>query len=116
MRDRIVAKGQITIVDLSDAKTANVYLSANQPVTQIYNTGNFTYSPNFSDKATDGSNAFNNPLIITPHLYVSGNTYTGDSDGDGYIDGETFTGNMHWKIKSYGGLTSYTWEGTSTIV
>lgn len=60
------ARGQITIVDLNDAKTVNLYLSANKPTTQIFNQDGRTYVPSW----VSGTN--NDPLIITPELLISG--------------------------------------------
>lgn len=56
------ARGQITITDLNDAKTVNMFLSANQALTQVFSKDNSTYSPNFASKA----------LVITPEIFVSG--------------------------------------------
>lgn len=60
-----IARGQITIVDLNDAKSVNMYLGSNQPLTQIFNKENSTYVPNWT------ATPF---LVITPELYVSGTT------------------------------------------
>lgn len=57
------ARGQITIVDLNDAKTVNLYLSANHPTTQIFNQSGQTYVPSWTG---------NNALVITPELLISG--------------------------------------------
>lgn len=59
-----IARGQITIVDLNDAKSMNMFLGTNQPLTQIFNKENGSYTPNYSS-----SN-----LVVTPELYVSGTT------------------------------------------
>lgn len=61
----IVARGQISIIDLNDAKSLNMYLRANQPTTQIYNSDNQSYVPSWADSPY---------LVITPELYVSGTT------------------------------------------
>ena len=57
-----ISRGQITIVDLNDAKSLNLYLNANQPTTQIFNRENSSYVPDYTTS----------PLVITPELYVSG--------------------------------------------
>ena len=57
-----ISRGQITIVDLNDAKSLNLYLNANQPTTQIFNRENSSFVPNYVES----------PLVITPELYVSG--------------------------------------------
>lgn len=59
-----VARGQITIVDLNDAKTINLFLSANKALTQIFNKENSSYVPNYT--------ASGQALVITPEVYVSG--------------------------------------------
>ena len=58
-----ISRGQITIVDLNDAKSLNLYLSANQPATQIFNRENSSYVPDYSKSPF---------LVISPELYVSG--------------------------------------------
>ena len=58
-----IARGQITVTDLNDGKTLNMFLSANQAATQIYNPDNQTYTPNYTASPY---------LVITPELYVSG--------------------------------------------
>ena len=58
-----ISRGQITIVDLNDAKSLNLYLSANQPTTQIFNRENSSYVPDYT------ASPF---LVISPELYVSG--------------------------------------------
>lgn len=60
-----IARGQITIVDLNDAKSMNMYLGSNQPLTQIFNKENSSYVPDWA------ASPF---LVITPELYVSGTT------------------------------------------
>ena len=57
-----ISRGQITIVDLNDAKSLNLYLSVNQPTTQIYNRENSSFVPDYSKT----------PLVISPELYISG--------------------------------------------
>lgn len=55
------ARGQITITDLNDARSANMFLSSNKALTQVYSAPNYT--PDFAGSS---------PLVITPELYVSG--------------------------------------------
>lgn len=64
MAQEIIARGQISIIDLNDAKSLNMYLRSNQPTTQIYNTDNNSYVPDWTTEN----------LVITPELYVSGTT------------------------------------------
>lgn len=58
-----IARGQITIVDLNDAKSLSMYLGSSQALTQIFNKENSSYVPNWTLTPF---------LVITPELYVSG--------------------------------------------
>ena len=60
-----IARGQITIVDLNDAKSLNMYLGSNKALTQIFNKENSSYTPSWTASPY---------LVITPELYVSGTT------------------------------------------
>lgn len=61
MANKILSRGQITIVDLNDAKQISMILQVKNP-SQIYNPDTKVYVPNFStDKNT-----------ITPKVYVTG--------------------------------------------
>ena len=66
MAQEIIARGQISIIDLNDAKSLNMYLRSSQPTTQIFNTDNNGFVPNWEAKES--------PLVITPELFVSGTT------------------------------------------
>jgi len=57
------ARGQITIVDLNDGRSINLYLSSNKATTQIYD-------DSVADKYTPNYTTSN--LVITPEVYVSG--------------------------------------------
>lgn len=58
-----VARSQITIVDLNDAKAIHAYLTASQGETQIYNPDTKVYTPSYA--------TVNN--VITPAVYETGN-------------------------------------------
>lgn len=58
-----VARGQITLTDLNDARTCNMFLGANKPLTQVFSQDGQTYAPNYTTGA---------PLVITPEMYISG--------------------------------------------
>ena len=58
------ARGQITLIDLNDARTVNMFLSSNHPKTQIFNQDGGTYVPDYAGNG--------NALVITPELLVSG--------------------------------------------
>ena len=59
----IIATGQKTIIDLSDGKSLSVYLGSNQPRTQIQDSNNGTYVPDWSSTA--------GKLVITPVVYAN---------------------------------------------
>ena len=59
----VISRGQITIVDLSDGKSINLYLGSNVPTTQIFNKENSSYVPNWTVSPF---------LVITPEVYVTG--------------------------------------------
>lgn len=78
------ARGQITIVDLNDAKTVNMFLSSNHPTTQIFSQDGKTYTPDFS--------ASNNALVITPELLISGVDNAIPYSVEWKINGDTVVG------------------------
>lgn len=59
----VISRGQITIVDLNDGKSINLYLGSNVATTQIFNKENSSYVPNWA------ASPF---LVITPEVYVTG--------------------------------------------
>lgn len=59
----VISRGQITIVDLSDGKSINLYLGSNVATTQIFNKENSSYVPNWTVSPF---------LVITPEVYVTG--------------------------------------------
>lgn len=59
----IISRGQITIVDLADGKSINLYLGSNVATTQIFNKENSSYVPNWTLSPF---------LVITPEVYVTG--------------------------------------------
>lgn len=85
----VISRGQITIVDLSDGKSINLYLGSNVATTQIFNKENSTYNPNW------GVSPF---LVITPEVYVTGNS----SNQIGQL-----LGAPTWKINGSTNLATY---------
>ncbi|MEG2239765.1 MAG: hypothetical protein RSB23_06345 [Alistipes sp.] len=61
----VQARGQITVTDLNDGKSINLFLGSNQPATQIFNKENSTYQPSYTAAPY---------LVIAPEIYVSGST------------------------------------------
>ena len=59
----VIATGSKTIIDLTDGKSLSVYIGANQPHTQIYDSNTLSFSPDWS--TTDGM------LALTPIIYVN---------------------------------------------
>lgn len=59
----VISRGQITIVDLNDGKSINLYLGSNVATTQIFNKENSSYVPNWTVSPF---------LVITPEVYVTG--------------------------------------------
>lgn len=59
----VISRGQITIVDLNDGKSINLYLGSNVATTQIFNKENSSYVPSWSVSPF---------LAITPEVYVTG--------------------------------------------
>lgn len=58
----VKARGQITIVDLNDAKQVQVTLERSGTNGQLYNPDDGSYNPDFTSNA----------LVITPRVYVTG--------------------------------------------
>ncbi|MFR9506137.1 MAG: hypothetical protein SNI32_08670 [Rikenellaceae bacterium] len=59
----VISRGQITIVDLNDGKSINLYLGSSQPTTQIFNQENSSYTPDWTTSPY---------LVISPEIYVTG--------------------------------------------
>lgn len=47
----IIAAGQITVVDLSDAPVLNAFITANKPTTQVYSQTSGAYNPSYASSA-----------------------------------------------------------------
>ena len=68
-----IARGQISFIDLNDGKNISLYLVSNSPLTQLYDVDTHEYAPDYSV----------NNLVITPNLFVSGESGNrmGDTSG-----------------------------------
>lgn len=84
------SRGQITIVDLNDGKTVNLFLSANHPTTQVHNQDGNSYVPDYTVK--------DNALVITPELLISD------------VDNPVFASQPTWTIN---GKTASSFDGAS---
>lgn len=86
----IIAAGQITVVDLSDAPVLNAFITASQPTTQVYSQTSGTYNPSYADT----------PQVLTLNLTKAGSTASilgGISDLRWYVvDGSTKTEITTW--------------------
>ena len=60
----IIAAGQITVVDLSDAPVLNAFITASQPTTQVYSQTSGTYNPSYAGT----------PQVLTLNLTKAGST------------------------------------------
>ena len=81
----IVASGQITLVDLNDAKSLSAYINSNQPKIQIYNPDTGGVTPNWTASPY---------VVLTPELYVTGtatNIITQAKSVTWYADGVAIT-------------------------
>ena len=107
---KLVARGQITIVDLNDATALQVWLENNSADVQVYNSDKDTYTPDYTKTN----------VVITPKVYLSGSST--EQIGAGHVS------NIKYKIVgiaadgTYGQLvdsTSFvinTTNGTLTII
>jgi hypothetical protein len=60
----IVASGQLTLVDLNDAKVLQLYINSNQPKIQIFNPNGGAYVPDWGVAATN--------VVLTPQMFIAG--------------------------------------------
>lgn len=60
----IIAAGQITVVDVSDAPVLNAFITASQPTTQVYSQTSGTYNPSYAST----------PQVLTLNLTKAGST------------------------------------------
>lgn len=61
---KVLANGQITIVDLNDGKAVQCFTQCSKGETQIYTPDTGVYTPDYSASE---------PNVITAHVYVTGN-------------------------------------------
>lgn len=60
----IIAAGQITVVDVSDAPVLNAFITASRPTTQVYSQSSGSYSPSYASTAQ----------VLTLNLTKAGST------------------------------------------
>lgn len=59
----VVSTGQVTIIDYNDAISLTGYIGANQPLVQVYNPDNGSYTPNYTASPY---------MVLTPSLFIMG--------------------------------------------
>ena len=85
----IIAAGQITVVDVSDAPVLNAFITASQPTTQVYSQSSGSYNPSYAST----------PQVLTLHLTKAGSTASIVS-GINDIQWYGSTGSGKYEIKS----------------
>ena len=94
----IIATGSKTIIDLSDGKSLSCYLGSNMPRTQIYDSNERTYTPDWASAN----------LVVTPvvyadqtnieltdtHLAITWKRKDGSGSEANLVTGETVSGNV----------------------
>ena len=60
----IIAAGQITVVDVSDAPVLNAFITASRPTTQVYSQSSGSYNPSYAST----------PQVLTLNLTKAGST------------------------------------------
>ena len=60
----IIAAGQITVVDVSDAPVLNAFITASEPTTQLYSQTSGSYNPSYAET----------PQVLTLNLTKAGST------------------------------------------
>ena len=60
----IIAAGQITVVDVSDAPVLNAFITASRPTTQVYSQSSGNYNPSYAST----------PQVLTLNLTKAGST------------------------------------------
>lgn len=95
------ARGQITIVDLNDAKQVQIYLENSGADTQIYNPNTNEWTPNFVTA----------PLVITPKIFITGSA----ADQIANCSGFAYTVNGTAATADSGAFVLDSKKGTLTI-
>lgn len=93
MPSLISARGSITIIDLNDTQSLNVTVTSNnRPFTQIYNSEDKTFEPDWSESPY---------LVLTPEAYIAGT----NEDVIGNVSNVGWTINGK-NVTEYGGVIS----------
>lgn len=97
----IVASSQITIVDVNDGKSLQLYLTSTSPKVQIFNPNNGTYTPDWVAAKP----------VITPELFITGTSANIATQASfKWYEGETeiLTTNTDYTITNTAGAKSLT--------
>ena len=90
----IIAAGQITVVDVSDAPVLNAFITASKPTTQVYSQTSGSYNPSYAST----------PQTLTLNLTKAGST----ASIVGNITG------MHWYVVDGASKTEITSKATTS--
>ena len=90
----IIAAGQITVVDVSDAPVLNAFITASRPTTQVYSQTSGNYNPSYAST----------PQVLTLNLTKAGST----ASIVGNITG------MHWYVVDGASKTEITSKADTT--
>ena len=115
---KVLANGQITIVDLNDGKAVQCFTQASQGQTQIFTPDTGVYTPNYSTSA---------PNVITARVYVTGSStdqaptaactnwkWTVDGAAATPVQGKSYQLNIVSNIAKNGSVKNIEWACTYT--
>ena len=115
---KVLANGQITIVDLNDGKAVQCFTQASQGQTQIFTPDTGVYTPNYSTSA---------PNVITARVYVTGSStdqaptaactnwkWTIDGASATPVSGKSYQLNIVSNIAKNGSVKNIEWACTYT--
>lgn len=115
---KVLANGQITIVDLNDGKAVQCFTRASQGQTQIFTPDTGVYTPNYSASA---------PNVITARVYVTGSStdqaptaactkwkWTVDGAAATPVSGKSYQLNIVSNIAKNGSVKNIEWACTYT--
>lgn len=116
MATKVLANGQITIVDLNDGKAVQCFTQTSKGETQIYTPDTNTYTPSYSSS---------DPNVITAKVYVTGDSndqaptaactgWKWKVDGTEVSSATTYKLNITSNIASTSSLKNIEWSCTYT--
>ena len=114
---KVLANGQITIVDLNDGKAVQCFTQCSKGETQIYTPDTGVYTPNYSASE---------PNVITARVYVTGNandqaptactgwSWKVDGVAATPVSGKSYQLNLASNIAKNGSVKNIEWSCTDT--